>query len=94
MVDICTSSLRALIVAYMVGCFPEKPKWCLSEQICQGSTVYSALNSPEDWILRYILYLFTYSGNNYAVTHLQSSGSSGGTENVNDSLKVGEHVPR
>ena len=38
----------------MAGCFPEKPRRCLSEQVCQGSKVWSALNGPEDWILRYI----------------------------------------
>ena len=24
---------------HMAGCFPEKPRWCLSEQVCQGSKV-------------------------------------------------------
>ena len=38
----------------MVGCFPEKRKWCLSKQVCQGSKVQSALSGPGDWILRYI----------------------------------------
>ena len=38
----------------MAGCFPEKPRWCLSEQVCPGSKVYSALSNPEDWILQYI----------------------------------------
>ena len=33
---------------------PEKPRWCLGEQVCQGGKVQSALSSPEDWILRYI----------------------------------------
>ena len=37
-----------------VGCFPEKSRGCLIEQVCQGSIVYSALNNPEVWILRYI----------------------------------------
>ena len=23
----------------MAGCFPEKPRWCLIEQVCQGSKV-------------------------------------------------------
>ena len=23
----------------MAGCFPEKPRWCLGEQVCQGSKV-------------------------------------------------------
>ena len=49
----CTSGLRALIVAYG-WMLPEKPRWCLSEQVCPGSKVYSALSGPEDWILRYI----------------------------------------
>ena len=35
----------------MARCFPEKPRWCLSEQICQGSKVKSALNGPEDWAI-------------------------------------------
>ena len=38
----------------MAGCFPEKPRWCLIEQVCQGSKVESALNGPEDWILCYL----------------------------------------
>ena len=40
-VDMCTSSLRALIAAY---------GWMLTEQVCQGGKVYSALSNPEDWI--------------------------------------------
>ena len=40
----------------VAGDFPEKLKWCLIAQFCQGS---KALRSPEDWILRYIrTYLF------------------------------------
>ena len=35
----------------MARCFPEKPRWCLGEQICQGSKVKSALNGPEDWAI-------------------------------------------
>ena len=35
-VDICTSSQCALVV---VGCLPEKPRWCLIEQVCRGSKV-------------------------------------------------------
>ena len=38
----------------MAGCFPEKPRLCLSEQVCEGSKVKCALNGPEDWILCYI----------------------------------------
>ena len=47
----------------MAGCFPEKPRWCLSEQVCQESKVQSALSGPEDWILHYIrTCLSTWSG--------------------------------
>ena len=43
----------------LAGCFPEKSRWCLTEQTCQGSKVYSALSSPVDWIMCYIrTYLF------------------------------------
>ena len=44
----------------MAGCFPEKPRWCLIEQVCQGSKVLSVLNGPEDRILRYIRLAFTF----------------------------------
>ena len=55
----CTSSLRTLIVAYS-WMLPEKPRWCLSEQNCQGNKVNSILSSSEDWILRFIRnYLYT-----------------------------------
>ena len=31
--------LRSYYLQHMAGCFPEKLRWCLSEQICQGSEV-------------------------------------------------------
>ena len=41
--------------------FPEKLRWCLIEQVCQGSKVKSGLSNPEDWVLRYIrTYLYLY----------------------------------
>ena len=43
----------------MAGCLTEKLRQCLHEKICQRSTVSSAFNSPQYWILRYIRsYLF------------------------------------
>ena len=36
----------------MAGCFLEKLRRCLIEQVCQGSKVLSGLNGPEEWILR------------------------------------------
>ena len=32
----------------VAGCFPEKLRWCLVEQICQGSKVQSVMSDPED----------------------------------------------
>ena len=55
---------------HMAGCFPETPRWCLSEQVCQGSKVKGAVNGPEDWILLYIrtcLFYFSLGGTNKVV---------------------------
>ena len=38
----------------VAGCFPEKLRWCLIEQVCQGSKAQSALNNPENGILLYV----------------------------------------
>ena len=60
----------------------QKPRWCLIEQVCQGSKVYSALNGPEDWILHYIrtcLYLFMTGitgGEHQQSLHCMGSGST------------------
>ena len=46
----------------MAGCFPEKLRLCLIEQVCHGDKC-SVLSNPEDWILGYIRtcrYLFTF----------------------------------
>ena len=52
----------------MAGCFPEKLRWYLSEQVCGEVMCKSALSSPMDWILRYIetyLYFFFYKGTEF-----------------------------
>ena len=44
----------------VAGCFPERLRWCLVEQV--WTEVYSALSRRDDWVLRYIrTYLYFVS---------------------------------
>ena len=48
----------------MAGCFPEKPRWCLSEQVCQGSVKCFERSSGLDTALYKnvpLLYIYIYS---------------------------------
>ena len=56
----------------MAECFPEKLRWRWNEHVCWGEGK-SALNSPEDWILRYIrnVSLLLYITKEFHAYHLK-----------------------